>query len=221
MADLQDQCRRCGTCCRKGGPALHQEDKTLVDSGRIPTKMLFTIRKGEIAYDNVQQRLIATDTDIIKIKGTGNTRACAFLNGQNNQCRIYNHRPMECRILKCWDTTAMEAGYRQGRLTRQHLVGNIAGLWDIVADHQKQCPVEPLKIFSDQLKQFRPVEGALEKQVTYIVRYDLSLRSLVAEKGNMDKAMLPFLFGLPVMALLITMGIKTVREQNRIIYKVL
>ncbi|MCU0564488.1 MAG: hypothetical protein MUE48_11205 [Desulfobacterales bacterium] len=42
-------CVRCGTCCRNGGPALHQDDRRLVIDGVIHTRHLFTIRPGETA----------------------------------------------------------------------------------------------------------------------------------------------------------------------------
>ncbi len=64
----EDVCHRCGTCCEKGGPALHHGDKALVEEGRIPAKYLFTIRKGEPAHDNVKGNTLFAQTDLIKIK---------------------------------------------------------------------------------------------------------------------------------------------------------
>lgn len=49
----QRTCMRCGTCCEKGGPGFHQEDRMLIEKGRIPLKYLYTIRKGEFAYDKI------------------------------------------------------------------------------------------------------------------------------------------------------------------------
>jgi Fe-S-cluster containining protein len=50
----ENPCRRCGTCCEKGGPSLHREDRPLVDNGQIPVRHLFTIRRGELAQDNIK-----------------------------------------------------------------------------------------------------------------------------------------------------------------------
>lgn len=47
----QPSCRRCGTCCIKGGPSLHREDLPLVEEGRIRVQDLVCIRSGEMAYD--------------------------------------------------------------------------------------------------------------------------------------------------------------------------
>ena len=48
------ECKRCGTCCKKGGPCFHVEDKMLIEKGVILIKYLYTIRKGEPAYDKIR-----------------------------------------------------------------------------------------------------------------------------------------------------------------------
>ena len=74
----QIECSRCGTCCRKGGPSLHRQDKDLVDKGLIAAKRLFTFRQGEPVYDNVMDRVVPAATDIIKIAGHGGSWTCCF-----------------------------------------------------------------------------------------------------------------------------------------------
>ncbi|MGD9193367.1 MAG: hypothetical protein PVH58_15695, partial [Desulfobacterales bacterium] len=63
-----NECMRCGTCCEKGGPSFHHDDRMLIEKGIILSKNLYTIRRGELAYDNVQGCLRAVESDIIKIK---------------------------------------------------------------------------------------------------------------------------------------------------------
>ena len=89
------ECIRCGTCCEKGGPAFHQEDRCLIEKGQIPSRYLFTIRKGEFAYDNVKERLVPVESDIIKIKGKEDTWTCIFFDEENKQCSIYHDRPLD------------------------------------------------------------------------------------------------------------------------------
>ncbi|MEZ4565785.1 MAG: hypothetical protein R2860_02065 [Desulfobacterales bacterium] len=50
-------CQRCGTtCCRKGRPAHHLEDKACCwADGAIPLTALYTLRKGELARDDNYQ----------------------------------------------------------------------------------------------------------------------------------------------------------------------
>ena len=77
--EIRTECIRCGTCCEKGGPALHAEDKALVEAGRIHTRYLYTIRKGERVHDNVRNCLIPATSDIIKLKGKNQSWVCVFL----------------------------------------------------------------------------------------------------------------------------------------------
>lgn len=65
----QTGCRRCGTCCEKGGPSLHLADKPLVVDGQIPARCLFTLRKGERVRDNVAGTLVPLEREIVKIRG--------------------------------------------------------------------------------------------------------------------------------------------------------
>jgi Fe-S-cluster containining protein len=125
-------CSRCGTCCRKGGPALHREDRHLVEQGLIHTRHLYTIRRGEWVHDPITGALVQASGDIIKIKGASGTWACRFFEDGPHTCRIYADRPLECRTLTCWNTAGIERVYEIDRLTREDLISGIAGLWGLV-----------------------------------------------------------------------------------------
>jgi Fe-S-cluster containining protein len=40
MSKVITKCIRCGTCCKKGGPSFHLEDKMLIEKGIILSKYL-------------------------------------------------------------------------------------------------------------------------------------------------------------------------------------
>ena len=134
---MQKTCIRCGICCAKGGPAFHVEDRALIDGGFIHTRHLYTIRKGEMVHDNVRNLVMPSSEEMIKIKGVEGSWQCTFFQEEKKACKIYAHRPMECRILKCWDPSELEAVYAKNRLTRQALLTSIAGLWDLVEEHER------------------------------------------------------------------------------------
>ncbi len=201
MSDIKSattitECIRCGTCCKKGGPSFHDEDKMLIGKGIILTKYLYTIRKGELSYDNVKECLLPATSDIIKIKGQKNSWACVFFNEEKNECTIYDNRPLECRVLKCWDTREIEKVYSKNRLTRIDLMATIEGLWDLIEDHQKRCSYDKLKRFVDSLnsnKKDKALKGILD-----IIEYDTRIRELVVQKGGLDTDITDFLFGRPI-----------------------
>ena len=212
------ECRRCGTCCEKGGPALHEEDRELVESGQIPLADLYTIRKGELARDNVHGTLQPLAAEIIKIKSLqGGTRptTCRYYDDPDNACRIYSHRPLECRALQCWDTREIERIYSVGRLRRKDLIGKVEGLWDLIADHDKRCDYETIGRLTLQLKSDGSRADA--EKILEIIQYDTELRRLVVDRGSQDPEMLDFLFGRPLKRTVGQFGIRLEREKGRIL----
>ena len=192
------QCQRCGTCCRKGGPTLHLEDQTLVASGTIPLKELFTIRQGEPAYDNVTGTIAPAVTDIIKLKGmTESSEICFYYDADTKGCRIYTDRPVECHALKCWDTRAIKDLYNCRRLTRRHLLSQVAGLWELVQDHQERCDYGYVAELAAAVKRTPPTDVA-HKKLLELIRFDESLRQLTCEKAGLAPEILLFLFGRPL-----------------------
>ncbi len=194
----QTHCRRCGTCCRKGGPGLHLEDRKLVDSGKIPLKDLITFRQGEPVYDNVTDSIAPAVTDIIKIKSSdGSNSDCVCYDKDRNGCSIYDDRPSECAALQCWDTSEIEGMYNIRRLTRRHLLANVKGLWDLVTHHQERCDYGHVAELADRIRQHREAEEA-EKVLLEMIRFDQHLREVTLERVKMDPCMLYFLFGRPL-----------------------
>lgn len=204
------ECLRCGICCKKGGPAFHLEDSILIENGIILSKYLYTIRKGEPAYDNVKTRLAPVPSDIIKIKGRGTSWVCVFFDHKKNACRIYENRPIECRALKCWDTREIERIYARDRLTRKDLLSKIEGLWDLIEDHQRRCSYEEIKTHIDALNADLKEEAL--KEINAILQYDIHLRQVAAESGRIDPEQMDFLFGRPLTQTMTVFGFKVIRK---------
>ena len=215
-AFADQSCRRCGTCCRKGGPALHQADRSLVDEGLIPAEALYTIRPGEPVQDNVAGRPAYASDDIIKIKGTGANWCCRFLDDQTNRCTMYDRRPLECRSLQCWDTRSIEALYDRDRLTRRDLLGGIAGLWELIEDHDRRCSYRVLREQAARLASRPARQTPALAAITDMVKYDESLRRLLVENGHASESLLDFLLGRPLVASLHGFHVKVERAGERV-----
>jgi Fe-S-cluster containining protein len=178
----------------------------LIEKGIILSRYLYTIRKGEMTYDNVKNRMIPAGTDIIKTKGRDGALTCVFFAESGNGCTIYDKRPLECRVLKCWDTREIEKIYAKNRLTRRDLVSNVAGLWELIDDHQTRCSYE--KIY----RLLKMVDGdkknAALKDLLAIFQYDTQIRELAVQKGSLDPEIVDFLFGRPIKETIIMCGFK-------------
>jgi Fe-S-cluster containining protein len=200
------ECRRCGTCCKKGGPSFHRADKALIEKGVIHSKYLYTIRRGEMAYDNVRQCLEPVSSDIIKLKGKGESWTCILFDEEQNECTIYENRPVECRALKCWDTKALEDLYAKKRLKREDLIADIEGLWGIIKDHQTRCNYETIQKLVHAINSGKGVVA--RQKLAEIIQFDTEIRKLVVSRGGLDVEMLDFLFGRPLKQTLKNFGLK-------------
>jgi len=209
------ECIRCGTCCIKGGPSFHLEDKFLIDKGIIPSKYIYTIRKGERSYDNVKECFFPASSDILKLKGQKDSWACIFFNEITNHCKIYEHRPMECKILKCWDTREIEKNYAKNRLTRQDLISSVEGLWEIVEGHQERCSYDMLQFFIDSLNKGKKDEAL--KGILEIIEYDIQIRELVVQKAGLETDLTDFLFGRPITETIKIYGLKIKKKEDKYI----
>ncbi len=154
-------------------------------------------------------------SDIIKIKGKETSWSCIFFNEQNNECTIYDDRPLECRTLKCWDTKDLEKLYAKHRLTRSDLISEVEGLWELVRDHQERCDYGKIKKLIADLDGSRNARA--RKKLREIIQYDTELRKLVMEKGGLGADMLDFLFGRPLAKTLSGYGLKIQQKGKKII----
>ncbi len=192
----QTTCQRCGTCCHKGGPTLHIEDRELIEEGAIPLHDLFTIRRGEMALDNVRNELAPVTSDHIKIKGQGDSWTCRNFDDADKGCRIYAKRPLECRTLKCWDTHEIERIYGRDLLSREDLLAGVDGLWDLVVDHQKRCSYDTARELIRRLA--TDDRDSAKNELLQMIQYDLEIRRLFGKRGTGAGHMLEFLFGRPM-----------------------
>jgi Fe-S-cluster containining protein len=209
------ECRRCGTCCKKGGPSFHHADKVLIEKGVIHSKYLYTIREGEMAYDNVRQCLEPVSSDIIKLKGKDDGWTCILFDEKQNACTIYENRPIECRALKCWDTKALEELYAKKRLKREDLVADVEGLWGIIKDHQARCNYETIQKLVNAINSDRG--GEARQKLAEIIQFDIEIRKLVVSRGGLDMEMLDFLFGRPLKQTLKNFGLKIRQKGEKIV----
>jgi len=198
-------CKRCGTCCKKGGPSFHMEDRRLIDKGLIPGSDVFTIRKGEPALENVQDRLIATNTDIIKIKGKSGSWECRYYNSRNRGCLIYENRPKECRALDCENTGPIEALYTAPHLTRRDLLFGVQGIWELIEDHQNRCDYQTILKLQERIKTHS--DRTAKGRIWEMVAYDRQIRRTLIE-NSVAPEMMDFLFGRPLTVTLPPLGIQ-------------
>jgi Fe-S-cluster containining protein len=199
------QCIRCGTCCQKGGPTLHVEDKKILLAGHIGRENLITIRKGEWAFSPLSGRLAPVQQEFIKIAGKGKGWVCCFYNEEKSSCTLYAHRPLECRLLKCWDTAELLSVVGKDILSRADIICSDDPLMNIIEAQEKECSVLMTEELISVLLEKKNDTKSLAK-LTALVHRDITIRSrAIAEFGLSLEAEL-FLFGRPLFKILSARG---------------
>lgn len=204
----QNECRECGTCCKNGGPALHTQDASLIEKEIIPIEKCITIRKGELAHEPVSNSIEAVKNEFIKISGITNSWTCIFYNEARKRCTIYNHRPLACRILKCWDTDEILRLAGKDLLSRLDIVKDGDPLKKWIIEHEKLFPCPDLKTISQTIS--RSSKKTIKK-LERVINKDLAYRMQAIDEFNLSVSQEMFYFGRPLFQLLTTLGF-TIRE---------
>lgn len=201
-------CLCCGECCSKGGPAIHTDDLAILRRGVIEITNLYAIRLGEPVHDNVKGGFGPSTAEIIKVKSRTPAWTCVFLDESDEsirRCTIYNNRPLECRLLDCHDTAALEAAYAANRITRGDLVSKTGRIWPIIAAHEKRCDFAYFGKIADRARTTQ--DDALLLALADILRIDDNARA-AAEQSGLPPETHDFFFGRPMRLSLPAWGLR-------------
>jgi len=185
------------------------EDLPLLETGVLPRETLFTIRKGETAWDNIEQRIAAADREMIKIRERDGGKGCIFYEEADRSCSIYLQRPAQCRALKCWDTSDFQKVYSTPRLERRHLLSG--GALSLIAEHEKRCDYDRLEDLVKRLR--RDGEDAVQ-EILNMLRFDFHLRPLASERLGIDDLEMDFLFGSPMIRTIKRYGLTVIHQAD-------
>ncbi len=193
----EKECKRCGTCCKKGGPILHIEDLPLCRKGVLPIHKLITIRKGEPSFNPFSEQVEPAKQEMIKVAGKGASWECVFYDAAPSSCTIHADRPLECRQLECWDTTQIAAVYGKNCLNRFALINENEPILRLIKDHERQCSYLAALPIIDRMAAGSVSSGDLEK-LTKLMQDDLVLRDRAVSALSLSLAQELFYFGRPL-----------------------
>lgn len=211
-------CIRCGKCCRQGSPSLHLEDLELFRRGILSTLQIYTLRQGEPVNLNIEGRLGTLSNELLKIKENHQAGHCIFYSELQQNCGIYDHRPLQCRMQQCWNPEALERLWTQEKLTRTHLLGDDEALLELVKVHAERCDPRKLDAAIKRLHKFGE-EAALE-DVVEMLRQDMAFRALLRDKLKHEDEELDFILGRPLTELMRIYGLRVEQAADGTFYLV-
>ncbi len=209
----QTSCKQCGICCTKGGAALHSGDLSLLHQKKIPRKDLITIRKGEFAYNPVTDKVQATKHEIVKLRGTGREWTCCYYDVTSRGCTIYDHRPLACSVLKCWDPADSLALVESDLLTRFDILEQDAFLSGLITKYETAYPLPDFISFSENITK---LDDSSRVALENSVNLDLEFRNRVVQESPLVLQEEMFLFGRPLFQLLQSFGFLVSQSGNRL-----
>ena len=211
METERDHCIRCGECCLRASPTLQVQDLSLIKNNFIKKGDLYTIRKGEIVHDNINDRLQTSPEELIKIRERGNEKGgCIFYDDEEKACTIYEKRPTQCSALKCWDTREFMRVYRAPKPKREDIIEDRV-LLGMIQEHETRCNYSVIEKFVKQIKD--EGETALAK-ILELLRFDYHLRPFVCEKLGLKLEEMDLFFGRPLVQTITMFGLKVIREPD-------
>lgn len=208
--EQRSHCIRCGECCLASSPTLQKEDVPLVREGLIRKRDLYSIRVGEPVRDNIENKLIITDRELIKVRGKRNGGGCIFYDEESRACTIYDHRPSQCAAFACWDTAEFMEVYKRPKACRKDIVHEEV-LLALIHEHGARCSYRRLDGFVRMIE--KKGEEAVER-ILELLKFDRHVRIFTREKLGMDFGEMGFYFGRPLTVTITMFGLQVVREPD-------
>ena len=202
----QSTCLRCGTCCRKGGPVLHWEDKKILLAGHAGHQHLVTIRKGELSGNPVTDMLEPVSVELIKVKGKDDEWTCFFYDAHKSACLLYENRFLECRLLKCWDVNDLLKVFGKRTLVRSDLINAGDPILDVIEDHDRLCPAGEVEKLISYMLRGKDKEKNRKKLADFLST-DRQIRSFAINTLEMKSEFEHFIFGRPLAGIIKLRGL--------------
>ncbi|MDH5299185.1 MAG: hypothetical protein OEV91_09220, partial [Desulfobulbaceae bacterium] len=142
----------------------------------------------------------------VKINGRGGDWTCIFFVPEGAACAIYGQRPLECRLLKCWDTGDLLGAVGRDTLTRLDLLSQGDPARQLIALHERECPSSQVAAAVAGWR-LDPENPEPRRVLTDLVRRDLAVRHHAVTDLGLPATVEFFVFGRPLFKQLAGFGV--------------
>lgn len=163
---------------------------------------LVTIRKGEPAYDPVLGLVKPVERELVKVRGKGKEWTCCFFDEKNSSCVIYEHRPLECRLLKCRDTSGLEEVIGRDTISRSDIINAGDPVIEVIEMHERECPYHEVRELVSGLTGKARDSKKILARLDELIRKDLAIRVYAIQKLGLREEYELFIFGRPLFKVL-------------------
>ncbi len=169
------------------------EDIILFDKG-LDLGDFFTIRVGEVVWDNLEDRLISTVYELVKIRGDEEGQ-CLYYNHDRKACTIYEMRPVQCRAFFCMAPEDFQRTFERPKLTRREIFQDSPGILRLIEAHEERCSYV---ILDNMLKELETGGDQVANDIIDLLLYDKELRRLAEKRLDIPARYLDLILGRPM-----------------------
>lgn len=202
LEETREVCVRCGECCEKSSPTLLLEDLPLLTQEVLSWEEILTLPRGEQALSREEKPTFLAE-ERLKIREIPGTRQCWFYLAATRSCRIYEHRPAQCRRQQCWQEPPPPAS--EDFLNRSHLFSGVPEIWELISAHQERCDREKVRRAVAALQQGDEAAG---ESLFEALHFDHYLREMLTREWGLTPAATELLLGRPLTTFLSALGIR-------------
>lgn len=184
----------------------------LYSTAQVTKGHLVTFRRGEWVHDNVQDKVLCLDQEMVRIRSLPGSRTCIFYDPGHRACTIYDDRPLECRTFACWDPDGLLSIYAQDRLQRLDLISARSALGQIISEHEKMCSWPQASQLLGPLK--KNPAGVQGEELKRILKADQEIRRGLRERAGATEAELNFILGRDMTAVLPLLGLSVIADKT-------
>ncbi|MBM4274158.1 MAG: YkgJ family cysteine cluster protein [Deltaproteobacteria bacterium] len=201
-AGLRDACVRCGECCEISSPTLLTADLPLFQREVLTWNEVYTLRAGEQVTGREGQPVVLNE-ERLKVREVPGSRQCWFYLAATGSCRIYEHRPEQCRRQNCWGEPPPPP-LTEELLNRQNLLGQVPEVWELIQAHEARCAASLIVQGLKDLAAGRAEGGDV---LFESLHFDHYLRQMLREDWGLSPEAAELLLGRPLPDFLAQHGI--------------
>ncbi|MEW6387382.1 MAG: YkgJ family cysteine cluster protein [Thermodesulfobacteriota bacterium] len=197
----RESCVRCGECCERFSPTLLLPDLALFEKEVITWNEVYTLRQGELGTSR-EGKAVPLKEERLKIRPIPGGQQCWFYLAATSGCRIYEHRPEQCRRQQCWGEPAPEIPSHEF-LNRSHLFARVPEVWDLIASHRERCDLERVG------QSLLDLAAGREEAGDYLfeaLHFDHYLRQMLLDDWELTPAATELILGRPLPEFLRALG---------------
>ena len=159
-----------------------------------------------MAYNPLKDRLEPVPMELIKVAGKGDGWSCVFYDEKESRCNLYEHRFLECRLLKCWDPSDLISVIYKDTIRRADIINTDDPVMDVIALHEKECPHKKINALVSALSDGKNKKG-LFAELSGFVHADSALRIYAFSELGLAREFELFIFGRPLYRILADRGV--------------